>query len=149
MDMLNNVVLMGRLVRDPEINYLQNSNSSVTKFTLAVEKSYKSGDEWQTKASFINCVAWNKTGEFVGKHFRQGNMICVTGSIETGSYTNRDGVKVYTTDVIVEKAHFTGEKKAAEQSENRDYNYGRPEPSTAGDGFMNIPDGIDEELPFN
>lgn len=149
MDMLNNVILMGRLVRDPETNYLQSSNSSVTRFTLAVEKSYKSGDEWQTKASFINCVAWNKTGEFIGKHFRQGNMICVNGSIETGSYTNRDGQKVYTTDIIVDKAYFTGENKAAaEESENNDYNYGRPAPSNS-DGFMNIPDGIDEELPFN
>ena len=148
MDMLNNVVLMGRLVRDPEINYMQSGNGSVTRFSLAVEKSYKVGDEWQTKTSFINCVAWNKTGEFVGKHFRQGNMICVNGSIETSSYTNRDGQKVYTTDVIVEKAHFTGEKKAASESEGNDYNYGRPAPSNS-DGFMNIPDGIDEELPFN
>lgn len=147
MDMLNNVDLMGRLVRDPETRYLQNSNNSVTKFTLAVEKNYKAGDEWQTKTSFINCVAWNNTGEFVAKHFRQGNMICVNGSIETGSYTNKDGQKVYTTEVIVDKAYFTGEKKAASESGNNDYNYGQPAPS-GSDGFMNIPDGIEDELPF-
>lgn len=148
MDMLNNVDLMGRLVRDPETRYMQSSNGSVTKFTLAVERSYKDGEERKTKANFINCVAWNQTGEFIAKYFRQGNMICVNGSIETGSYTNKDNQKVYTTDVVVSKAYFTGEKKAAEESESRDYNYGRPAPSN-NDGFMNIPDGIDDELPFN
>lgn len=140
MDMLNMVCLMGRLVRDPVVTYMQNSSGLVARFTLAVEKSYKSGEEWQTKTSYISCVAWNKTGEFVEKHFRQGNMVCVNGSIETGSYTDKNGNKVYTTDVIVNNAYFTGEKRNAEESA----------PSAPdNEGFMNIPDGIEEELPFN
>ena len=121
---------------------------SVCQFTIAVNRPFQQ-QNGERQADFFNIVAWNKTGEFVAKHFRQGNMICVNGSIETGSYTNRDGQKVYTTDVNVEKATFTGEKKAAaEESENREYNYGQPAPS-GSDGFMNVPDGIDEELPFN
>ena len=144
--MLNQSIIMGRLVRDVEITYLQGSDTAVARFSIACERDYqKQGEEKQT--DFISCVAFGKTAEFIGKYFAKGNMICVMGRIQTGSYTNQQGQKVYTTDVNVEKAHFTGEKKADGQAEYSAPS--RPEPSTAGDGFMNIPDGIDEELPFN
>lgn len=140
---VNMVVLMGRLVRDPEVRYIQSGNGSVARFTIAVERDYKAQGEEKPKTNFISCVAWNKTAEFIEKYFRQGNMIAVTGEIETDSYTDREGKKVYTTDVRVNKVSFTGEKRG-------DATEGRPAPSaTDSDGFMNIPDGIDEELPFN
>ena len=147
--MLNQSIIMGRLVRDVSMSYAANGdNTAIARFTIACERDF-TDNAGQRAADFISCVAFGKTAEFIEKHFSQGRMICVTGRIQTGSYTNRDGQKVYTTDVIVEKAHFTGEKKAAEQSENNDYNYGRLAPSNSSDGFMNIPDGIDEESPFN
>lgn len=136
--MINQTILMGRLTRNPETRYLQGSDNSVTKFTIAVDRDYKAAGEENPKTDFINCIAWNKTGEFIAKYFAKGSMIAVIGSIETDSYTNKDGVKVYTTAVRVSKASFTGEKRND-----------RPEPSTGCEGFMNIPDGIDEELPFN
>lgn len=141
--MLNHITLMGRLVRDSETRFLQGSNNSVTRFTLAVERDYKAANAEKPETDYINCVAWNKTGEFIEKHFRKGNMIAVTGSLELGSYTNKDGVKVNTTDVRVSSAYFTGEKRAEAD--------GAPPrvPETDGDGFMNVPEGIDDELPFN
>ena len=147
--MLNEVVLMGRLTSDAETKFLQSNNSSVTRFTLAVERDFKAGGEERPKADFINCIAWNKTGEFIQKYFAKGNMIAVTGRIETGSYTGQDGKKVYTTEVNVSKASFTGEKSGSSQ-ENAGSSQEPPipTPSDIGDGFMNIPDGIDEELPF-
>ena len=92
--MLNEVTLMGRLTRDPVTSYMQNSNSSVTRFTLAVEKDFKAANEEKPKTNFISCEAWNQKGDFITKYFRQGSMICVKGSIETGSYTDRNGNKV-------------------------------------------------------
>ena len=141
--MLNIITIMGRMVRDPETRFLQSSTNSVTRFTVAVERDYKAADEEKPKTDFINCVAWNKTGEFVEKHFRKGSMIAVTGSLELGSYTNKEGVKVYTAEIKVDSAYFTGEKRAEAD--------GAPPrvPETDGDGFMNVPEGIDEELPFN
>ena len=136
--MFNQSILMGRLTRDPVTRYLQGSDNSITDFTLAVDREYKVGGE--KKTDFIKCTAWNNTGEFIAKHFRQGNMILVVGSIETDSYTNKDGVKVYTTGIRVNKASFTGEKKTTDES--------NLEPSP--DGFMNIPDGVEDSgLPFN
>lgn len=133
--MLNQVVLMGRLTRDPETRYLQNSDASVTRFNMAVERDYKAAGEENYKTDFLNCVAWNKTGEFVAKNFAKGSMIAVTGSIETGSYIDKEtGKTVYTTEIKVNKASFTGERRDTGSSNN---------------GFMSIPDGIDEELPFN
>lgn len=138
--MINDVVLMGRMTRDPEIRYIQNSNNAVTRFTLAVERDYKAANEERPKTDFINCTAWNNTGKFIADHFPKGSMIAVTGSIETGSYTDREtGKTVYTTEVKVNKASFTGERRDGGSSPSSD----------SGDGFMNIPDGIDEELPFN
>ena len=141
--MLNHIVIMGRLTRDPETRFLQGSNNSVTRFNVAVERNYKAANAEKPETDFINCVAWNKTGEFIEKHFRKGSMIAVTGSLELGSYTNREGVKVYTAEIKVDSAYFTGEKRAEAD--------GAPPrvPEADGDGFMNIPDGIDEELPFN
>ena len=139
--MLNQIVIMGRLTGDPETRYLQGSNNSVTRFTVAVERNYKAANEEKPKTDFINCVAWNKTGEFVEKHFRKGSMIAVTGSLELGSYTNKEGVKVNTAEIKVDSVYFTGEKRAEAD--------GAPPDVTDGDGFMDVPEGIDEELPFN
>ena len=146
---MNKVILMGRLTRDPEVRYTQgeNGNSAIARYTLAVDRRFSRDRE--NNADFINCVAFGRAGEFAEKYFRKGTKILVTGRIQTGSYTNRDGNKVYTTDVVVEDQEFA-ESKAASQSNGNNYTPARPEPSAAsGDGFMNIPDGIDEELPFN
>lgn len=145
---MNKVILMGRLVRDPDIYHSQGEKSTVTaKYTLAVDRRFKrEGDQ---TADFINCVAFGKNGEFAEKYLCKGTKIAITGRIQTGSYTNRDGQKVYTTDVVVEEQEFAESKKAAEEnSGSRSQNSGTsPEPGS--DGFMNIPDGIDEDLPFN
>lgn len=144
---MNSVQLVGRFVRDPEVKYTD-AGSSVARFSLAVDRRFKS--ENGPTADFPNCVAFGKTAEFIEKYFRQGMRIGVQGRIQTGSYTNKDGVKVYTTDVVVESCEFV-ESKGAQQSSGQSKdsggfgNYGEP----GEDGFMNIPDGIDEELPFN
>ncbi len=147
---MNKVILMGRLTRDPEVRYSQGENASaVARYTLAVDRRFKREGDQQT-ADFISCVAFGRAAEFAEKYLRQGIKIAVTGRIQTGSYTNRDGVKVYTTDVIVEEQEFA-ESKAASNSSNSSYQASpAPAPSAdIGDGFMNIPDGIDEELPFS
>ncbi len=151
---MNKVILMGRLTRDPEIRYSQGEKSTaVARYTLAVDRSYRRDGE--NNADFIGCVAFGRSAEFAEKYFRQGTKIAIVGRIQTGSYVNRDGVKVYTTDVVVDEQEFA-ESKAA--SQNSGYGGGnsyqaaapKPEPSAAiGDGFMNIPEGIDEELPFS
>lgn len=140
--MLNNVILMGRLTRDAEVRYSQGSNTAVARFTLAVDRDYqKEGEE--RAADFISCVAFNKTAEFIEKYFKQGNMLAITGKIQTGSYVNKDGQKVYTTEVVVDKASFTGEKKG--DSQNR-----QPAGEPVGGGFMSVPDSVyDSGLPFN
>lgn len=140
---MNKVVLMGRLCRDPEVRYTQGENvTAIARYSLAVDRRYKR--EGEADADFINCVAFGKQGEFAEKYLRKGMKIAVSGRIQTGSYTNRDGQKVYTTDVIVEE-HFFCESKSSESNENT---YA-PAPTTSyTDGFMNIPDGLDEELPF-
>ena len=141
---------MGRLTRDPEVRYSQGERPvAVARYTLAVNRTFKRAGE--PDADFINCVTFGRSAEFAERYFRQGIRIVVSGRIQTGSYTNRDGVKVYTTDVIVEDQEFAESKAASEQSAA---SYGArqeaaPAPSApVGDGFMNIPDGIDEELPF-
>ena len=148
---MNKVILMGRLTRDPEVRYSQGERPvAVARYTLAVNRTFKRAGE--PDADFINCVTFGRSAEFAERYFRQGIRIVVSGRIQTGSYTNRDGVKVYTTDVIVEDQEFAESKAASEQSAA---SYGArqeaaPAPSApVGDGFMNIPDGIDEELPFN
>ncbi len=146
---MNKVILMGRLTRDPEVRYSQGEQATaVARYTLAVDRRFKRDGDQQS-ADFINCVAFGRSGEFAEKYFHKGIKIAVTGRIQTGSYTNQEGQKVYTTDVVVEEQEFAESKAASEQSGGFQP-MGRPEPSAAaGDGFMNIPDGIDEELPFN
>lgn len=148
---MNKVILMGRLTRDPEVRYSQGENATaVARYTLAVDRRFSRNNDEQT-ADFINCVAFGRAGEFAEKYLHKGTKIAVTGRIQTGSYTNKDGVRVYTTDVVVEDHEFAESKNASQQA-GGDYSpVGRTEsaPMAAGDGFMNIPDGIDEELPFN
>lgn len=145
---MNRVDLTGRLVRDPEIRYSQ-GGSSVASFTIAVDRTVKKGDEWVHEADFIKCVAFGKTAEFIEKYFKKGSFIVVSGSIKTGSYDKEDGTKVYTTDVWVEKAEFGGSNASGDNAGGFTP-VDRPSPSSAAnDGFMSIPDGIDEELPFN
>ena len=140
---MNNVSLVGRLTRDPEVRYTD-GGMSIASFTVAVDRRFKTADG-QT-ADFISCKAFKQTAEFVEKYFTQGHRIGITGRIQTGSYTNKDGVKVYTTDVMVDNVEFVESKGTGEEQEHSS----RPTPSQAvGDGFINIPDGIDEELPFN
>ena len=147
---MNRVILIGRLTRDPEIRYSQSGdNMAIGRFTLAVDRRGRrdGGNEQQT-ADFIGCVCFGKQAEFAEKYLKQGTKIAVTGRIQTGSYTNKDGQKVYTTDVVLDDIEFAESKNA--QGGNAGYQAPeRPEPSAVGDGFMNIPDGIDEELPFN
>lgn len=138
---MNKVILIGRLTKDVETRYSQgNEPMAISRYTLAVDRRFKK--EGEADADFISCVAFGRGGEFAEKYFRKGMKVVVTGRLQTGSYTNKDGQKVYTTDVVVEEQEFA-ESKNNQQSEER------PKPSTDADGFMNIPDGIDEELPFN
>ena len=145
---MNKVILMGRLTRDPEVRYSQGENSlAIARYSLAVDRRFKKPGEQD--ADFINCVAFGKSAEFAEKYFKQGTKIAVSGRIQTGSYTNKEGQKVYTTDVVIEDQEFA-ESKASNGGETSYQQTSRPAPSQAvGDGFMNIPDGIDEELPFN
>lgn len=139
---MNKVILMGRLTRNPDVRYSQSQDGSlaVARYTLAVDRRYNRNGE-QT-ADFINCVVFGKGAEFAEKYFTQGLKIVVCGRIQTGSYTNRDGVKVYTTDVVVEEQDFA-ESKASQSGGQR------PAPANAPtDAFMNIPDGIEDDLPF-
>ena len=152
---MNKVILMGRLTRDPEVRYTQGDNQmAIARYTLAVDRRFnRNGDE--NTADFISCVAFGKSGEFAERYFRKGTKVLVTGRIQTGSYTNKDGVKVYTTDVVVEEQEFAESKNSNNNSgDNYGNNFGggnsqSAAPMAADDGFMNIPDGIDEELPFN
>lgn len=147
---MNKVILMGRLTRDPEIRYAQNENNTcIANYTLAVDRRFKKQGDEQT-ADFIRCVAMGKGGEFAEKYLHQGTKIVVEGRIQTGSYTNKDGQKVYTTDVFVESQEFAESKSASQQNENSQSSAPtRPDPASAsGDGFMSIPDGIEEEMPF-
>ena len=148
---MNKVILMGRLTRDPEVRYSQGENAmAIARYTLAVDRRFNRNNDEQT-ADLIRCVAFGISGEFAEKYFHKGTKIAVTGRIQTGSYTNKDGVKVYTTDVVVEDQEFAESKSASQQAGNEYAPAGRTEsePLSAGYGFMNIPDGIDEELPFN
>ena len=141
---MNKIILMGRLTRDPEVRYSQGDNSTaVARYTLAVDRRFKRDNE--PSADFIPCVVFGKSAEFVDKYLRQGTKIVVVGRIQTGSYTNKDGQKVYTTDVVVEEHEFAESKATSQQNQQ---NSDGPMPSS-NDGFMNIPDGIDESLPFN
>ena len=159
---MNRVILMGRLTRDPEVRYSQGERAmAIARYTLAVDRrgrsrSQEGGDQ---SADFIPCVAFDRAGEFAEKYFRQGMRVLISGRIQTGSYVNRDGQKVYTTEVIIDDQEFADSKGAASDIGGYQNAGGyqqpaqaqRPVPSSAiGDGFMNIPDGVEDEgLPFN
>lgn len=144
---MNKVILMGRLTRDPEISYSQNGNNTcIARYTLAVDRRFK--QEGGQEADFISCVAFGKSAEFAEKYLHKGTKIVVTGRIETGSYTNKDGVKIYTTTVVIEEQEFAESKGASQNNGGGSNQQPASNNSTSGDGFMNIPDGIDEELPF-
>ena len=159
---MNKVILMGRLTRDPDVRYSAgDSTQSFARYTLAVDRRMRRDAQStdQQTADFISCVAFGRSAEFAEKYLHQGMKVVVTGRIQTGSYVNRDGQKVYTTDVVVEDQEFAESKTVSERTAS---SYSapagareaeRPEPAAASaapaDGFMNIPEGIDEELPFN
>ena len=170
---MNKAILMGRLTRDPEIRYTQGDNPMcIARYTLAVDRRFnRNAGNDGNNADFIPCVCFGKTAEFVEKYLKKGTKMAVTGRIQTGSYTNRDGVKVYTTEVVVEDQEFAESKNASGNGSyggNGGYNGGNnngggssynggganqaprqsADTSDSLDGFMNIPDGIDEELPF-
>jgi len=150
---MNKVILMGRLTRDPEIRYSQGETSSaVARYTLAVDRRFKREGSDQT-ADFIGCVAFGYQAEFAEKYLHQGTKIAISGRIQTGSY-EKNGQRIYTTDVVVEEQEFAESKAASERNSgyqgNTSQTPAKPDPGMAvGDGFMNIADGIDEELPFN
>ena len=140
---MNKVILMGRLTREPDVRYSQGENAmAVARYTLAVDRRFNRDGE--ATADFISCVAFAKQAEFAERYLHQGTKLVVEGRIQTGSYTNKDGVKVYTTEVVVEDQEFAESKRIA-----GDVPGGRSEPLEAnGDGFMSIPEGIEDELPF-
>lgn len=152
---MNKVILVGRLTRDPEVRYSAGDNSmAIARYSLAVDRRGRrnGGNEEQT-ADFINIVAFGRDGEFAEKYLRKGNRILVEGRIQTGSYTNKDGQRVYTTEVVVERHEFVESRNSSGNSDFANDSFapaagGRPQ-TEVSDGFMNIPDGIDEELPFN
>ena len=159
---MNKVILCGRLTRDPEVRYSQGAEPmAIARYTLAVDRRRgRSNDPNEQSADFISIVAFGKAGEFAEKYLKKGTKMLITGRIQTGSYTNKDGVKVYTTEVVVEDQEFAESKNNASNGGNFDYSANSapapasapsndPPPAAAGDGFMNIPDGIEEELPFN
>ena len=141
---MNRVILMGRLTRDPEVRYTSGENSmAVARYTLAIDRAIKKQGE--QSADFINCVAFSKAAEFAEKYFRQGMRVLVSGRIQTGSYTNKEGQKVYTTEVIIDTQEFADSKGESARGGSK-----KQEANVDADGFMNIPDGVDDEgLPFN
>ena len=146
---MNKVILMGRLTRDAEIRYSQGeSATAIARFSLAVDRRFRrDGDDQNT--DFINCVAFGRTAEFLERFGRKGTKFVLDGRIQTGSYNNKDGQKVYTTDVVVENIEFAESKNSSGSGGSTNQPAPAPSSPSAGDGFMNIPDGIDEELPFN
>ena len=148
---MNKVILMGRLTRDPDIRYSQGENAmAIARYTLAVDRRVRrDANSSEQTADFISCVAFARQAEFAERYLHQGTKLVVEGRIQTGSYTNKDGQKVYTTEVVVENCEFAESKNSA--GDGGSYASSRPEPvNAAGDGFMNIPDGVEDEgLPFN
>lgn len=146
---MNKVILMGRITRDAEIRYTQGEKSTViARFSLAVDRRFKRDNDEQN-TDFISCIAFGRVAEFLEKFGRKGTKFVLDGRIQTGSYNNKDGQKVYTTDVVVENIEFAESKNSSGSGGSTNQPAPAPSSSSAGDGFMNIPDGIDEELPFN
>lgn len=146
---MNKVILMGRIIRDAEIRYTQGEKSTaIARFSLAVDRRFKKDNDEQN-TDFISCIAFGKIAEFLEKFGRKGTKFVVDGRIQTGSYNNKDGQKVYTTNVVVENIEFAESKNSSGSGGSTNQPAPAPSSSSAGDGFMNIPDGINEELPFN
>ena len=144
---MNKAILMGRLTRDPEVRYSSGERSmAIARYTLAVERGFKrGGDSNEQTADFIPCIAFDKAGEFAEKYFRHGMRVLISGRIQTGSYTNKEGQKVYTTEIIIDTQEFADSKGESTGGRNK-----KQETNIDADGFMNIPDGVDDEgLPFN
>ena len=141
--------MLGRIVRDPEVRYSQgNPQTAVARYTLAVDRKYRIQGNEQS-ADFISCVSFGKTAEFVERYLKQGIKIAGCGRIQTGSYTNKDGQRVYTTDVVLEEVEFAESKSSGSSSSSGTSNGSSPAPVTdIGDGFMQIPEGMDEDLPW-
>lgn len=144
---MNKVILMGRLTRDPEVRYTGGDNGiAVANYTLAVDRRFTrkndNGNNGEQTADFIRCIAFGKAAEFTEKYLKQGVKMLVVGRIQTGSYTNKDGQKVYTTDVVVEEQEFAESKKNAENITDQQYATKRD------DSFMNVPDTADDETPW-
>lgn len=153
---MNKVILMGRLTRDPEVRYSQGATqTAVARFSIAVDRRFKRDGE--PDADFFNCTAFGKQAEFIERYLRKGVKVVTSGRIQNDNYTNKDGQMVYSVRVMVEEIEFAESKNASANNGDNGYNGGAymggagsaPASSGAGDGFMNIPDGIDEELPFN
>lgn len=147
---MNKVILMGRLTRDPDVRYTTGENPlAIARYTLAVDRRFRKDGE--ATADFISCVVFGRAAEFAEKYFRQGLKITISGRIQTGSYTNREGQKVYTTEIVVEEQEFSESKSPGDNGAAYDPPKQTPPPAPAdgADGFMNIPDGIEEELPFS
>jgi single-strand DNA-binding protein len=146
---MNKVVLVGRLTKDPEVRYSQGDNANtVANYTVAVDRRFKSKREGEPTADFINCVVWGRDAEFAEKYFTKGMRIAISGRIQTRNYTNKEGIRVYVTEVVVEEHEFAQSK--GENMPGGSFEQATPAPTgDAGDGFMNIPEGIEEELPFN
>lgn len=143
---MNKVIIMGRLTRDPEIRWSQGDRQTcIARYTVAVDRRIKR--EGEPSADFISCAAFGKSAEFAEKYLHKGTKVLITGRIQTGSYTNKDGQRVYTTDVVVEEQEFAESKAAA--SEDQGSQQEPQNQATSGDGFMNAPPGMDSELPFN
>ena len=152
--LINKVILMGRLTRNPDVRYSQGEKATcVARYTLAVDRRFHR--EGEQNADFINCIAFGRQGEFAGKYLKQGTKIVISGRIQTGSYTNRDSVKIYTTEIVVEEQYFAESKNASDgrgQYQNTQ-KPSIPEPSAADqpplqEGFMTVPEGVEKELPF-
>lgn len=152
---MNKVILMGRLTRDPEVRYSQGTNSrgestAIARYSLAVDRRFKRDGE--PDADFFNCTVFGKGAEFAEKYLKQGTKILVTGRVQNDNYTNKEGQKVYSVQIMVDEQEFA-ESKASGQNNAQGGGFSRPsapsQAAPAGDGFMNIPDGIDEELPFS
>lgn len=146
---MNKVILIGRLTRDPEIR--TTANSTMALFSVAVDRRFK--QEGQPDADFPRVIAWGKTAEFIEKYFHKGMKIGIEGRIQTGSYQNQNGQTIYTTDVIAEAVEFVESKNASGSAGGNNgggsNTQSAPAPQTSDDGWMNIPEGVDEELPFN
>lgn len=145
---MNKVIITGRLTKEPDVRYSQTAsgNMAIARYTLASDRKFKKDGE--QNADFINCIAFGKLGEFAEKYLHKGTKIAVVGRIQTGSYTNKDGNKVYTTDVVVEEQEFCENKNANNSNSQQPNTANTNNQPSSGNDFMSIPEGIEDDLPF-